>query len=540
MRNDLVFVADFETSKEDDKTWVYLWGLMGVFSRNVEYGRSIDDFMNRIHNKSMTIYFHNAKFDVSFIIVWLLSHGFKYSENRQEKCFKTLYNGDGTFYSLKIWYKNKTVKILDSLKLLVSSVEKLANDFALDECKGKIDYNRVIKPEEKLPEGYLDYLYHDLSIVGSCLKYFFNYGNKMTIASNALTDYKQMQPQFKKKFPVLTFEEDAFCRKSYKGGFCWKNPDVYEVGEGSVFDVNSLYPFVMNTSLLPVYRPIYFTGEYKDNKVYPLFIIRVRMSCTVKPGSIPTIQLKNNFRYAENEYLTSIDTPEEMTLTSIDYELIRKHYDITYIDYIDGYMFKAEYGLFTDYVEKWQDLKQKGNPSERSIAKLFSNSLYGKFGKNPISTRKIPYLEDGVLKFKTTDFETSNSIFVPVAAFITAYARRHTITAAQHFYSLGKLCYCDTDSVHIIGNNDGFLPEDSKKLGYWKLENRFDKAKFIRQKTYIEIIDGKTIVKCAGMSKELKDKISYDDFTEGFTGVRLIAKNIKGGVALVERPFQIK
>ena len=540
MRNDLVFVADFETSKEGDKTWVYLWGLMSVFSKTVEYGRSIDDFMFRILNKSMTIYFHNAKFDVSFIIVWLLSNGYEYSETRREKAFKTLYNGDGTFYSLKIWYKNKTIKILDSLKLLVSSVEKLATDFGLDESKGKINYDRIIYPETTLPAGYLQYVYHDLSIVASCLNYFFNYGNKMTIASNALTVYKQMQPQFKKKFPVLTFDEDAFCRKSYKGGFCWKNPDVYEVGKGCVFDVNSLYPYVMRSSLLPVYRPLYFTGEYKPNKIYPLFIARVRLSAKIKAGYIPTIQLKNNFRYAENEYLTAIDTPEEITLTSIDYELIKKHYDLSYIEFIDGYMFKAEYDLFTAYVDKWQNLKQNGNPSERSIAKLFSNSLYGKFGKNPISTRKIPYLEDGVLKFKTTDFETSDSIFVPMAAFITAYARMHTISAAQHFYALGKLCYCDTDSVHIIGDNDGFLPEHNKKLGCWKLENKFDKAKFIRQKTYIEIIGDKTIVKCAGMSKELKDKVSYEDFTEGFTGVRLIAKNIKGGVALVERPFQIK
>lgn len=540
MHRDLVFVADFETSKEENKTWVYLWGLMGVFSKNFEYGRSIDEFMRRIQLKNMTIYFHNAKFDVSFILVWLLSNGYEYSETKRDRCFKTLYNGDGTFYSLRIWYKNKTIKILDSLKLLVSSVEKLSSDFCLDECKGKIDYNRIIHPATTLPDGYLDYLYHDLSIVSTCLKHFFNYGDKLTIASNALFDYKQTQPQFKKKFPILTFEEDAFCRKSYKGGFCWRNPDVYEVAEGCVFDVNSLYPFMMRNSLLPVYRPLYFKGEYKPNKIYPLFIARVRISAKIKPGHIPTIQLKNNFRYAENEYLSSIDTPEEITITSIDYELIKKHYDITYIDYIDGYMFKSEYGLFTTYIDKWQTLKQNGNPSERAIAKLFSNSLYGKFGKNPISTRKIPYLEDDILKFKTTDFETSNSIYVPVAAFITAYARMYTITAAQHFYELGKLCYCDTDSVHIIGDNDGFLQEDVKKLGYWKLENRFDKAKFIRQKTYIEVVGNKTIVKCAGMSKELKDKVSYNDFTEGFTGIRLIAKNIKGGVALVERPFQIK
>ena len=540
MNNDLVFVGDFETSKDAEKTWVYLWGLMGVYSKSYEYGRSIDEFMRNINNRNITIYFHNAKFDVSFILVWLLKNGYTYCEKKKDKCFKTLYNGDGTFYSLKIWNGRKTIKILDSLKLLTSSVEKLAKDFGLSESKGVIDYSKIIFPNDELPDGYIDYLYHDLSIVASCLQYFFSYGDKMTIASNALNDYKNMQPRFKKLFPILTFDEDAFCRKAYKGGFCWKNPVVYETVNGCVFDVNSLYPYIMRTKLLPVYRPIYFNGEYKPNSLYPLYIMRARISCKIKNGYIPTIQLKNNFRFAENEYLTEINEPEEIVITSVDYRLIKEHYDILYLDVIDGYMFAGSYNLFSGYVDKWQTLKQNGNPSERAIAKLFSNSLYGKFGKNPISTRKIPYLEDDTLKFYTTDFETSDSIYVPVAAFITAYAREHTITAAQHFYSQGRLCYCDTDSVHIVGENDGYLHEHNKELGCWKLENRFDKAKFIRQKTYIEVVGDKTIVKCAGMSKDLKDTISYEDFTEGFEGVRLVAKNIRGGVALVERPFQIK
>lgn len=540
MNNELVFVGDFETSKDAEKTWVYLWGLMGVYSKSFEYGRSIDEFMRSINNCNITIYFHNAKFDVSFILVWLLKNGYTYCETKKDKCFKTLYNGDGTFYSLKIWNGRKTIKILDSLKLLTSSVEKLAKDFGLSESKGVIDYNKIIFPNDELPDGYIDYLYHDLSIVASCLQYFFSYGDKMTIASNALNDYKNMQPRFKKLFPILTFDEDAFCRKAYKGGFCWKNPEVYEAVNGCVFDVNSLYPYIMRTKLLPVYRPIYFKGEYKPNNFYPLYIMRARISCRIKNGYIPTIQLKNNFRFAENEYLTEINEPEEIVITSVDYKLIKEHYDILYLDVIDGYMFAGSYNLFSGYVDKWQTLKQNGNPSERAIAKLFSNSLSGKFGKNPISTRKIPYLEDDTLKFYTTDFETSDSIYVPVAAFITAYAREHTITAAQHFYSQGRLCYCDTDSVHIVGENDGYLNEHNKELGCWKLENRFDKAKFIRQKTYIEVVGGKTIVKCAGMSKNLKDTISYEDFTEGFEGVRLVAKNIRGGVALVERPFQIK
>ena len=182
MNNELVFVGDFETSKDAEKTWVYLWGLIGVYSKSFEYGRSIDEFMRNINNRNITIYFHNAKFDVSFILVWLLKNGYTYCETKKDKCFKTLYNGDGTFYSLKIWNGRKTIKILDSLKLLTSSVEKLAKDFGLSESKGVIDYNKIIFPNDELPDGYIDYIYQDMSIAASCLQYFFSYGDKMTIA----------------------------------------------------------------------------------------------------------------------------------------------------------------------------------------------------------------------------------------------------------------------------------------------------------------------------------------------------------------------
>lgn len=551
-QNDIIYIADFETSKYANKTWVYLWSVSPLNSNEFYNGYDIISFINFIQKHSGRYYFHNAKFDVSFIISYLLKNGFVYSEKKIPNSIQTLYSGNGNFYSCKINFsyvdkRNKKINsstILDSQKLLISSVEQIANDFKLPIKKLKIDYNKIILENSKIDKEFIEYVNRDVEIVKIALKDFLMFGDKITIASNALNKYKLLTQDFEKLFPVLSFQEDEYLRKSYKGGFCWKHPKIRDVEKGLVFDVNSLYPYVMYTKLLPCYKPIYAKGELKFTVNFPLFIQHIKVACRIKENKIPYIQLKHNFRYAENQYLTEIDYPEDLYVTNIDLTLIKEHYDINYIDYIDGYYFKGKYGLFKGYIDYFMDLKYNGNPSERAIAKRYLNSLYGKFGKNPVSTRKIPYIEDDILKFHTTDLEISNPIYVAMASFITSYAREKTIRTAQKFYcddlSKNRFIYSDTDSIHILGHEIPDLDIDDKKLGYWKLENKFYKGRFIRQKTYYEISGKEHIIKCAGMSDKMKSKLSFKKFTEGYTDFRLKQKQLDGGIALVDEIFTIK
>lgn len=551
-QNDIIYIADFETSKYANKTWVYLWSVSPLNSNEFYNGYDIISFINFIQKHSGRYYFHNAKFDVSFIISYLLKNGFVYSEKKIPNSIQTLYSGNGNFYSCKINFsyvdkRNKKINsstILDSQKLLISSVEQIANDFKLPIKKLKIDYNKIILENSKIDKEFIEYVNRDVEIVKIALKDFLMFGDKITIASNALNKYKLLTQDFEKLFPVLSFQEDEYLRKSYKGGFCWKHPKIRDVEKGLVFDVNSLYPYVMYTKLLPCYKPIYTKGELKFTDNFPLFIQHIKVACHIKENKIPCIQLKHNFRYAENQYLTEIDYPEDLYVTNIDLTLIKEHYDINYIDYIDGYYFKGKYGLFKGYIDYFMDLKYNGNPSERAIAKRYLNSLYGKFGKNPVSTRKIPYIEDDILKFHTTDLEISNPIYVAMASFITSYAREKTIRTAQKFYcddlSKNRFIYSDTDSIHILGHEIPDLDIDDKKLGYWKLENKFYKGRFIRQKTYYEISGKEHTIKCAGMSDKMKSKLSFKKFTEGYTDFRLKQKQLDGGIALVDEIFTIK
>ena len=186
--------------------------------------------------------------------------------------------------------------------------------------------------------------------------------------------------------------------------------------------------------------------------------------------------------------------------------------------------------------------------------------MNGKFASRTHVKTKIPYLkEDGVVGYMTSDEEIKDSIYTPVASFITAHARDKTIRSAFNFMQgehkisdtltiyndKDYFLYGDTDSLHIIFNENynKLLDVDSKKLGFWKLESTPIKGRYLRAKTYIEIMpDEKIDVKCAGMPDSVKERITWDNFHYGFIDYdhKLKPKKVKGGVVLETTPFTIK
>lgn len=330
-----------------------------------------------------------------------------------------------------------------------------------------------------------------------------------------------------------------------------------------VLDVNSLYPSVMYEKMLPFGEPVFFEGKYEDDKIYPLYIQMITCTFKIKKNKIPTIQIKNSMSFMPNEYLESsvdkdgIDKPVCLVLTNIDLEMFFKHYDVDEDDlkFVCGWKFKGIKGLFTDYIDKWIEVKNEGtktgNLGLRTTAKLMLNSLYGKFATSLEVRSKIPYLENDILHYRLSNKEEKDGIYLPVGAFITAYAREKTIETSQAIkeYSIEKYgkdlyIYSDTDSIHTllpIEELTKFCNIDPVKLGAWKHEATFTKARFVRQKTYIEEIDGKINITCSGLPKNCYDKVEWNNFKTGFTcSGKLTFKNVKGGVKLIETDFTIK
>lgn len=574
------FTADFETNVNDKDCRVWAFAVCEIGNpEHFVYGNSIEKFIEWCSNKkyNYTLYFHNLKFDGEYIFNYLLKNGYELITDKKEKRDKTftcLISGMGQFYSIEIFFtvgkhRVNRVTIYDSLKILNMSVDTIAKQFDLPIRKLEIDYKEFREIGHELTTDEIDYIRNDVEIMARALKIMFDYGlTKMTIGSNALHNYKETIKNFRRYYPELPLELDMDMRKSYKGGFTYLNPLYKEkdVDSGIVLDVNSLYPSVMKNAYLPFGKPIYFSGEYKYSFIYPLYIQRLSCAFELKEGKIPTIQLKNNPSYNPTEYLTSSNGDIiTLTLTNIDLKLFLENYNVKYLNYDGGWKFKQTKGLFDTYINTWSEnkinAKREGNKALYMVSKLMLNSLYGKFAKNPYNRSKYPYInEEGAVSYHLSDLEEGKGLYIPVGTFITSYAREKTIRTSQAIrdYTLNKYdkdyyIYSDTDSIHMLELTEeelkSFVEVDDYILGAWKLESRFKRARFIRQKCYIEEgYDNLLNVTVAGLPKRLGKYVNFDNFKVGFTLLasdpdidhKLTYKHVDGGVMLVDTDFTIK
>lgn len=563
------FTADFETATWlEDESYVWAWALCDIENpENVDIGNSIDSFFERIKKEQNPyIYFHNLKFDGEFILYYLMNNDYEHVEKREKRnnTFSTLISDMGLFYQIEVYFevgkKTKKVTFIDSLKIINQTVESMPKTFKIPENKLEIDYNYPREVGHVLTKEEVDYVRNDVIIVAKALSYLFNMGlTRMTAGSNALGEYKNIIKlnRFRNLYKPLNYEIDKDIRRAYRGGFTYCNP-IYKgktTGEGEVLDVNSLYPSVMYNEILPFGEPFFYNGEYVEDKVYPLYIQRITCSFKIKEGKIPTIQIKHS-RFVDNEYITDSGIePVALTLTSIDLKLFLEQYDVYDLEYVCGWKFKGMRGLFTTYIDKWIEVKNEstitGNKGMRQVAKIMLNSLYGKFATSLDVQSKIPYLEDDIVKYRLGEKTKKDGVYLPMGAFITAYARDKTIRTSQAIktYSIEKYgkdlyCYSDTDSIHTllpIEELQKFCEIDDVKLGAWKHESHFTRAKFIRQKTYLEEIDGEINITCAGLPNRCYDQVTWENFKEGLkVDGKLAFKHVKGGVNLVETEFTIK
>lgn len=532
-------MCDFECLTYEP-TRVWLWASCNIDNvEEVQYGTTIDSWFRSAMNKKK-IYFHNLKYDGAFILYYLMYElNFECNDSKENGTFKTLISDKNVWFAITIYYDNKCLTIHDSYKKLPFSVKSISKAFQLPMAKGEID---LFKRRE---EGYtptdeeLEYVINDVKIVALALKEGFKQGlYSMTAPSDAMKNYKKVVGKyFKYSFPVLSLKVDEFIRASYRGGYTylkpeWAGVDITEVT--NVYDVNSLYPYAMYTFPMPYGNPIEFKGMYKPDKNYPLYVIRFIADFKLRDGFLPTVQIKNSPLHQTTKYVTDSKGLQELTMTSVDFELFMKHYHVYEIQYIGGYKFKQTCNMFKDYIDYWMKIKIESDGAIKQLAKLMLNSLYGKFAKNPDTTQKFPTKLDGKVKLITGQKELSDPIYIPVGSFITSYARRVTINAGQ--INFDKVIYFDTDSMHMIGVAEG-IEVDSSKLGAWKHESSPTRSRFLKPKQYIEEIDGELEVKCAGMTNESKTQVTWFNFKHGAKFKRTKQFMASGGCIIKEEDY---
>lgn len=502
-----------------------------------------------LKTRSPVIFFHNASYDLSFVMTALLRMGYKAWEPDGDQRlpgkgeFSTILSGDGKWYSLGVRFENgKYVEFRDSNKLLPFGVEKIGKDLKTKAQKlvGGIDYSIprgvdwVITPEEER------YIQNDVLVMAEALHKIKDTGllECLTIGAHCMQEFKAtLTPDWKKQkaaydnlFPAFDLETDAKLRKAYRGAWCYNNTngeirDMRERPENiEVYDVNSLYPSVMYSHIYP-YGETFTMDEQKFDKIknIPLmpYIIHVNIAFTVKDNHLPFLQIKNSI-FRENEYITDTIDVVEMTLTKPDYELLLEQYDVSYFEFIEGWYWMGSKNIFDEYIDKFYKMKEQAtlekNEVMRLVAKLHLNNLYGKMATNPRRESGVPYLDENeILCFERVEIESRGG-FIPAGAFCTAYARGVTVRAAQRNYD--RFLYSDTDSIHLIGEAEGIEVHDTK-LGAWAHEGSADMGRYVRQKTYIERLifadDSRKIdIKACGCPKGAKERMLYK-VTDGNT-----------------------
>lgn len=612
--NVIFWACDFETTVwgdvierqkgvKQDHTEVWSAASVKLYddTETVIVDHSIRDFLARFLNSVTNdiLYFHNLSFDGSFIVDFLLREGYKFTNERDKdmpnKTFRTSISQMGAWYFIKIKKGHKLLEIRNSLKLIPSSLKRIAQSFKTKHQKLDMVYEGDRHAYCEITEEELKYIENDVLVLKEALEKMFDEGHdKLTIGSCCLAEFKEAftTKEYKSYFPDLRdYPCNSECsnvweyvHKSYHGGWCYVNP-VYAhqiIEEGTVYDVNSLYPSMMHSmsgNRYPVGKPTKFSGEppediTRDEKYY--YFIRFRCRFSLKPRCLPWIHIRKSNLYKSNENLTTSDvrkkgkysryylddegyiqdTKVELTLTCKDWDLFKETYYIYDLEILDGCYFRTVIGIFDEYINYYKELKMKSKGFQREMAKLFLNNLYGKMAMNDDSSYKEPYLDadTDVVKFITHNENKKQVGYIPIGSAITSYAMNFTIRAAMENYD--RFCYADTDSIHLKGYEAAKgVTVHPTEFCCWDNELKFNVGYYERQKVYAEnaIEKGGTpckptlLLKCAGMSQSAKDQfislgLPINKLSVGLEleDSNLKATRVKGGIVLRKSPFKLR
>lgn len=626
-RKSRIFAADFETTVYDEQQYTEVWSaaIIELYTDEPMVYHSIEEFFNYLFslNDNAIVYFHNLKFDGSFILPYLIKRkGFTQAFDSQGKAIKDnhmpckslnyVISDMGQWYTIKVCtpHTKKIIEFRDSLKLMPMPLKAIGKGYGTKHQKLDMEYTGFrfagceITPEE------LEYIKNDVYVLKEALEIMFEEGhNKLTIGSCCMTEYKHIigRQEFSSNYPdcyempldLVTYGEPTvgdYIHNSYRGGWCYvvKGKECEMKYNGLTADVNSLYPSMMHSesgNYYPIGEPHFWVGDIPPEALinHRYYFVKVRTRFYIKENYLPFIQIKKSPYYRPNEMLETSDvfynncywkyleddegnevpTTVELTLTMTDWILMQEHYDLVDCEILSGCWFESRIGIFDEYIDKYKTIKIHAKGAKRTIAKLFLNNLYGKMASSPDSSHKLCNVDDDiVIHFTTVKEMDKQAGYIPIGSAITSYARNFTIRAAQkNYYGVNErgFIYADTDSIHCDLKPEELksVPVDDNAFCCWKLESCWDKAWFVRQKTYIEHIthnDLKPVdrpyydIKCAGMPDRCKQRVidvfegrevdrvegekipeRMEDFKVGIKVFgKLIPKRISGGLILKE------
>jgi len=394
-----------------------------------------------------------------------------------------------------------TALFMDLMNYFVMSLKKLGE--AVGVPKMEIDFSTCTMDELSV------YCKNDVLIMVRAWEKWINFieDNDLgvwgkTLPSQAFNAYRHRFMPHK----IFIHDHIKSCeleRDAYFGG----RTECFRIGKFTdgpfhLYDVNSLYPFVMKTHTYPSKMLSYAArGDVSDLKRHiSRYGIIAEVLVKIDRPFIPK-RLKTRLIFPTGTFWTTLATPELAYLL--------KHGEVLDVNRVAFYQMAR---LFADYIEFfWQErvgYKKVGDTAYDLHCKKLMNSLYGKFGQRLDSyvflaqdpEHKIGYFSEYDMdahkwvkmkrmngKVEVWDGKTeSYNSFPAIAAHITSNAR---LTLWQYMLKVrtGRLFYCDTDSLIVDSTASKHLERDvsTGTLGKLHLESTSDTIHVNNVKDYV-------------------------------------------------------
>lgn len=477
-----IWVADAETDpfKKGRIPKPFIWGVYD--GENYNEFTETEDFINFVSENEVILYAHNGgKFDWHFVT--------DYIEDFEPL---TIINGRLAKFNIGL------CEFRDSYNIIPAPLSAYKKD--------DIDYNLMEVIERHKPENWQkisDYLKSDCIYLWEMVTNFIEeYGLNLTQAGAAMKTWSKMSKEKKPNSSVMYYDDMS---KYYYGG----RVECFQTGiietKFKVIDINSAYPFAMKSK-----HPWGLTYSTYDN-IEPHWTDKEIAKCFISlhadsHGAFPIREtgLKfpadgehREFHITGHEYLAARDTG---TLINAKIFEVRKYMnEISFDEYVDHF-----FELKDKASQMLKSLDEKHSEysywvSQRLFAKLFLNSLYGKFASNPENYEEFMTLpakflnaaneahdwsfckllnEDTAVVNRPLEEEKRRYYDVAVAASITGFVRAYLW---RNICACEGILYCDTDSI-AAENIDDISCSD--KLGDWDIEAECDFAAIGGKKLY--------------------------------------------------------
>lgn len=397
--------------------------------------------------------------------------------------------------------------------------------------KDEIDYSWFEREvREKHKADILHYLASDCENLFELVHAFVErFGYRLTIGGTAINTLRKLHP-----FEKQNDKHDAIYRPYYFGG----RVQCYNIGElrgkFKIFDVNSMYPYVMANAQHPTGKN-YIIKYSADSNFYNTGFLSD--SVESQPYFIHFTGTNKNAlcSRADNGSLTFEKRYGEFFTMSHELQIALK-YNLVAIDEIHEIRIPADTIRFGDFVHTYIadkiDAKKEGDAAKELFSKLLLNSSYGKFGQNPDNFYDWAFRYRGEPMYDLNEWElyiqadfvelwrkpSPKPVYfdVATAASITSAARAVLLEA---IVNADTPLYCDTDSLICKGLNGVKL--DSYALGAWDLEAEGDLLCLAGKKLYALFDNGKPVKKA---SKGVK--LSADEIRQVANGEEITWRNM--------------